>query len=652
MNDWKEAPRYISERKLMSLPKLGSAKRTSLEELIHHPAPDWLTPEIYKRDIVARVSSGFNRNHPWHEPQAFLETISRLIGGVWSPVDFKYNPRWSCFTWEGSVKFLVNLQAKKRILSTPLTGQDPKEVSGPTRSMAGEHAARHFGLRWELDTTGKPFPVQSSEWIEYGTFNVCRVDGHICLEPLNVEHRLWGLIGFPQDVVQLINPVDRSNSILLYHEDLPEAIHSISLMGDDGRLKNVQSSVKAIDISYHTLTDCVNHLNHHGIDMSKDEFLDRYFYSNKFNLRFTPEYTYAQAAAFFTEVNTSDQKSKESMLHASSDEAITRIKKVSSPKFVEYSPTELNYHPLFEMWSDKSKRKLKPFMFGVFSWLLFKLSKDGTGNISHSDSKIKTTYLENSINGIDLHTTSDEEWNNYLDWLDNLYSYLRYLDGPPTHHQFQILNWLINYLENDGFVVFDKETFIHTWSSWMWDEWHDDDGETKLIADTGEKFGTAVLSYGENHVKVIKQYVKQYFLKGLVNTKELCDMGIVKASPNLVRCYSRDDRLRNLRFHNMKDIDGKIITVDYSQAGHIISHYELIRMTPAQRDEAFKKEGLGDTFEFAKNMRAMSTYHNLRMGILRLSEYVPYMHSSRESELSALIKARKAELKQLPVLTL
>ena len=64
--------------------------------------------------------------------------------------------------------------------------------------------------------------------------------------------------------------------------------------------------------------------------------------------------------------------------------------------------------------------------------------------------------------------------------------------------------------------------------------------------------------------------------------------------------------------------------------GHIISDMELARMTEEEKDKAYREEGLGDTFEFDKNCRAMSRYHNHRMGVLRLSEYMKVINDSDE----------------------
>ena len=94
-------------------------------------------------------------------------------------------------------------------------------------------------------------------------------------------------------------------------------------------------------------------------------------------------------------------------------------------------------------------------------------------------------------------------------------------------------------------------------------------------------------------------------------------------------------------------MDGKLLTTKPA-AGHRISDMELIRMTPEQRTQAFIDEGLGDTFDFNKNCRAMSKYHNLRMGVLRLSEYLPIIDNDKEVRKLRIKKYN--ELKQKEIL--
>ena len=95
-----------------------------------------------------------------------------------------------------------------------------------------------------------------------------------------------------------------------------------------------------------------------------------------------------------------------------------------------------------------------------------------------------------------------------------------------------------------------------------------------------------------------------------------------------MRDYSRD--LLNKRYKECGgiDIDGEHFV--HPEAAHIISQMELIRMTEDERNQAFKDEGLGDTFDYEKNCMAMSMYHIRRMSCLRLSEYKEIMNESDE----------------------
>jgi hypothetical protein len=95
------------------------------------------------------------------------------------------------------------------------------------------------------------------------------------------------------------------------------------------------------------------------------------------------------------------------------------------------------------------------------------------------------------------------------------------------------------------------------------------------------------------------------------------------------------------------DVDGKLLTTK-PVGGHRISDMELIRMTPKERNQAFIDEEISDTFDFSKNCRAMSKYHNLRMGVLRLSEYLPIMDTEKMVREARIKKYN--ELKQKEIL--
>ena len=125
----------------------------------------------------------------------------------------------------------------------------------------------------------------------------------------------------------------------------------------------------------------------------------------------------------------------------------------------------------------------------------------------------------------------------------------------------------------------------------------------------------------------------------------LKSIGIVPQSESLKRVFSNDTILESLELNEGKDIDGELLNTA-PVGGHIISHMELERLSSEQRDEAFKAEGLGDKFNHNKNCRAMSAYHNQRMGVLRLSEYLQLIDQSDETVKAArLIKYNNLKAK-------
>ena len=94
--------------------------------------------------------------------------------------------------------------------------------------------------------------------------------------------------------------------------------------------------------------------------------------------------------------------------------------------------------------------------------------------------------------------------------------------------------------------------------------------------------------------------------------------------PRLFKQYVID---KSAKDYKGLDIDDKPFT-EKPVGGHIISDFELSTLNDEQRSEAFLSEGLGSKFSHDKNCRAMSSYHNLRMGILRLSEYMEIINES------------------------
>ena len=121
-------------------------------------------------------------------------------------------------------------------------------------------------------------------------------------------------------------------------------------------------------------------------------------------------------------------------------------------------------------------------------------------------------------------------------------------------------------------------------------------------------------------------YIRQHSGKNIV----IKYGGHAMGDKNLSRKFSKDTITNSYKENNGLDINGNSFV--HPVGGHIISDMELIRMTDEERDEAFKKEGLGDKFDFDKNCRAMSAYHNNRMGVLRLSSYLNIIDEPDEND--------------------
>jgi len=142
-----------------------------------------------------------------------------------------------------------------------------------------------------------------------------------------------------------------------------------------------------------------------------------------------------------------------------------------------------------------------------------------------------------------------------------------------------------------------------------------------------------------------KNFLQEYIVKDKLDSTEI---GVITKSNRIPRLFTNeviDDSEKN---HEGKDIDNTPIKVR-RVGGHIISDYELVRMTDGERVQAFIDEGLGDKFDFDLNCRAMSSYHNLRMSILRLSEYLSVMNESDEI-VKQKIREKKESLKHKSIL--
>jgi hypothetical protein len=234
------------------------------------------------------------------------------------------------------------------------------------------------------------------------------------------------------------------------------------------------------------------------------------------------------------------------------------------------------------------------------------------GYIPHSDKALVSVFNETKQKVTD---ENKEETLESLNWLDSVLSKSEY-PVPITRQIAQHFLKIRKYLDDSNKIIADKALFM--------DEWN------QFFASKGENSNNGNLTkfLGFWRKSTIDSYKGAWgiLLDEFINRGE--EIGIVTKSPSVPRLFTADVTYDSYIENNKLDVNGKLLTTKPA-AGHRISDMELIRMTPEQRIQAFIDEGLGDTFDFNKNCRAMSKYHNLRMGVLRLSEYLPIIDNDK-----------------------
>jgi hypothetical protein len=185
------------------------------------------------------------------------------------------------------------------------------------------------------------------------------------------------------------------------------------------------------------------------------------------------------------------------------------------------------------------------------------------------------------------------------------------------------------------------------------------------IINTKERlpFGTDMANSSTSNYESAWKYIRKHFLgngKSYLSMKsedELFEIGIVPIGSELPRLFPNGTIKLSALQNKGLDIDG----VSFEEkgvipvGGHIISDWELNELSDYERDIAAKREGcfLNNEFEFTQNCRAMSKYHNDRMGVLPLSIYMEVINESdkvvrvrekqfREEVTSRLSKYHKA----------
>ena len=600
--------------------KTKKEKQFELNQLMEMKAPQqgWLTREIYQNWLDNK--SEIKKRH-----------TARLIIQDLFPQDHILNPEpvWGSYEVDESPKILVDKWKDGELISNPETGQDPKTYSKPNELCASIHAGRQWGYEDKLNEDGtlKTGPM----WINRGAFNIVVIDGKTIMEPVDVEHRVWGLVGFPLGLLKLKS--EDNKPMFFESNKLPKVF-----------IPHFNDKVKAIqvnDMDLYEIVDTANKVIRDELDdtaqlVTVDDVLKRY-YSHKFKFTLLPFYEKEQCEKYFIEVNSHSAKSKAQMLHANSSEINWLLKTISSPKVTEFEANKFEMHPFFKLFPKSSQVKLEPFMS---SHLISRYIIKGD-LVQSSDASLSEAHSMGYDN------FNEEQFIEALDYFYSLYSKLDSFKKPGPQ-MIQMVLKTRDYLDSEGFALVDSKLYINDFLGFVRDETMDE------VTDTCTPFGYDMRgatpgSVNKGGTLRAFDYIKKNFLGNrLSDENALRKIGIVKKSDDLPRLFTRTLINKSSDKHKGRDIDNTPIE-GMEVGGHIISDMELIRMTADERDEAAKQEGIGDKFNFNSNCRAMSSYHNLRMGVLRLSEYLKIMNKSDE-EVKEIEKKKKIELRAKPIL--
>lgn len=581
--------------------KLTPQQTIDFEKLVEMETPDWVTKEIYDTLLSEWDTYKFDKI-------TFRNYVMDIF--LVAPHDMQDNPKWKFVSFRTKPSILFERYKKGLIVSSPATGQDPKTVTPSNIESASRHAGRQWG-----DNEG-------SEWLAYGAFNlIFYPNGEMVLEPVDIEHRIVGLFGFLMGIIPI-----KSDEVLYFDSSL---LIDGKIVVNDLTLSEIVEKAN------------LNLKNPNGQKITQDAIINR-FDRGLFNVTILPMYSEDMCHKYYREYNSNDVKSLAQLLHAKSEDSNIRIKKFSSLKNERFKASDDALHPFYSLlFNNDDKVKLETFMI---SHLIYQFILNGNELIPSSDGKISDKYV--SLHGYEDSYCDDME-NKLINNLNFLYELFKYkIDKVKNVSRQQIMQLLklSDYLESEGLFISDKEVFIDKFLEFLGEhiERIEDDGsKTKLELGYSMR-GSSLDDHKKGHT-----YIKKHFLSGGNDTLKYSDviistLGIVKVAKVLPRIFDQYIITDSAKKHKNLDIDGKELT-EKPVGGHIISDFELMKLTDEQRDEIALQE-FGTKFIHKKNCRAMSSYHNLRMSVLRLSEYVEIINEKDEVIKAAIKKKRESYL--------
>lgn len=587
----------------------------TMENIIAMDAPKWHTKNIWE-EYQTQFQELCNQ---FSDSKTFKQLMVRELYVSLKKLEFQKN-RGSLRTRLSS-KILAEKFTSGLIFSTPDTGQDPKMVNEHNLREAGKHAARH----WGSNSSGE------SDWIQDISLNaVIYPDKRIVFKPVNGEHRIWGIVGFQYGLVPLISPDGKD---LLYF--------SKKLFGGSIVVNNL------------TLPEIValandNLVNQNNI-VTRSEILER-FNANTVPVELLPMYNNEQCAAYFREVNdSSSSKKAPQMLHAFSDFANLRIRTFASIKNHTFIGSNDKLHPFLEKcFSRSSIVNLTNFMYAhmVTQFEIEKNFVKSTDDALFEYYLSNQSYRKNYTKDLSLERRVIQS----LDFLYHTFKYWPDTKNPSKQNVQQVL-MLRKHLFENGYQIIDKKTFINQYYNFVKYNSNEVDSATGIINKKVRlQFGYDMASSNIDNYNSAWKTVKNKFIgmgkdKSTKSDEQLYEIGIYPIGTELPRLFSKNRINLSVIECGGLDIDGTHFEEKGAVpiGGHIISDWELNQLSDEDRDKAALREGcfIDNEFEFSQNCRAMSKYHNDRMGVLPLSLYLPIMNESKE-----VVKEREKEFKE------
>jgi hypothetical protein len=582
---------------------LNRLQKEQLGKIIQMETPAWLTKDIYD-DLITN----------WDKYKLSYDAFESYIINTLNISENKMNKNefWESISFGLSSEIIFNMWNDGMIISTPATGQDPKYFCEENLEIASKYAAHHWGND------------KAASWIQHGTFNLVKYPGgKMVFEPVDVEHRIWGLIAFLKGLIAL------KSSTPLYYSN-PALI--------DGKI-----TVNDLTLS-EIVEKCNLNLKPNEVEITDSDIKKR-FNSGLFLVTLLPMFSEERCHEYYRTINSAKQKTKPQILHSKEELSNLRIKKFSSIKNERFNASDDSLHPFYKKcFNESSHVSLQSFMIShlIYQFIL----KDDF--VATSDSPIFNYFEKTNGYKQSFDTEMESILISKLDFLYELFKHRGEIN-PSRQEILQILK-LSDYLESENFIIFDTELFIDSFYEFLEENLF----ETLSNGDKNKlQFAEHMFSSTTTHMGKAFKIIKQKFLgngKGKItqiDESKLPSLGIMYSPTPLPRCFEQHIIQKSAKDYKNLDIDNTPFT-DKPVGGHIISDFELLHLSDEERDELAMKE-FDSKFKHNKNCRAMSSYHNIRMSILTLSEYMKIINQSDAIVREAVKLKKKTILKKFKV---